>query len=83
MNGRQWFQFEWEEKPNEPELVAPVSPDDESPTPTPNKTLSHYQEFTTSLNNKNLRFVFLSDVKEFPKLKDAFNKSIGTIKVKK
>lgn len=83
MNGNQWFYFEWEEpSKGDSELVAPLLPEGETPTPIPDKSLSHYREYTTSLNNKLLRFVFQADVKKFPQLKDAFTESIRTIKTK-
>lgn len=83
MNGNKWFHFEWEEPSmGDSALVAPVPPDGETPVPLPDRSLSHYREYATSLNNKLLRFVFQADVKKFSQLKDVFTESIKTIKIK-
>jgi len=83
MNSRQWFHFEWETPSENADLVAPAPIEEDSkPETKDEKKPVHYREYTTSLNKKNLRFVFESDAKEYPQIKDTFNKSIQTIQVK-
>lgn len=82
MNSRQWFHFEWETPAKDTTLVAPLSPEDEKNEEVKEEKPVHYREYTTSLNKKNLRFVFESDAKDYPQIKDAFDKSIRTIQAK-
>jgi len=87
MNGRQWFHFEWETPAKDNTLVELVAPEEDKPAGNTKSEVkdekpNYYREYTTSLNKKNLRFVFESDTKEYPQIKEAFNKSIKTIQVK-
>lgn len=81
LNGKQWFHFEWEKPAADKNLVAPVAPDEEKKPEVEEKPI-YYREYTTSLNKKNLRFVFEAATKDYPQIKEAFNKSIQTIQVK-
>jgi hypothetical protein len=82
INGKQWFHFDWKEpEKNDSELVSPVPPEGEAPTF--DNIPSHYQEYTTALGNKLLRFVFEADVKEYEHFKNAFTESSRTIQIKK
>ncbi len=87
MNGRQWFHFEWETPAKDTTLVELVAPEEDTSDGNTKSEVNeekpiHYREYTTSLNKKNLRFVFETDAKQYPQIKDAFDKSIRTIQVK-
>lgn len=82
-NGRKWFQFEWETpKKSELELLAPEPEDNKSKMKTQDEKQIHYYEYTTSFDNKLLRFVFEADADEYSKLKAGLMKSAQTIQIK-
>lgn len=80
-NSRRWFHFEWR-TPDLSEFgeLVPPAPLEGEATPEPrDDRIFHYNEYTTSFDDKPLRFVFQSLEDEYPKLKDAFAKSASSI----
>ncbi len=83
MNGRQWNHFEWvEDKSELPDLVAPVSENENSTPEVKEETPIHYNEYSTIFNGGLLNFSYTSQVKDYAQLKNVFEKSLNSIQIK-
>ena len=96
LNGRQWFHFEYE-KPVASELgklVAPVETDEPDPNSNVNAVKEkkkpevkndkpiYFRSYTTSLSGQMFTITFEADADKYPQVKEAFNETIKTIRLK-